>query len=90
MLAKVIRNRGPRKNARRDFARRVRYSCAKACEVALCNLAGLWPDAALQMEVAATAAQAGAPALLSCRAELGAGREPQRPRGRRGRASRDG
>ena len=53
MLAKVIRNRGPRKNARRDFARRVRYSCAKACEVALCNLAGHWPDAALQMEVAA-------------------------------------
>ena len=53
MLAKVIRNRGPRKNTRRDFARRVRYSCAKACAVALRNLAGLWPHAALQMEVAA-------------------------------------
>ncbi|AUM75799.1 relaxase/mobilization nuclease domain-containing protein [Paracoccus jeotgali] len=54
MLAKAIRNRRSVRDAARDFLRRLRYACAKACAVALQNLAGLWQDATMQMNVAAS------------------------------------
>ena len=50
MLAKVITPRRRASCAESRFARRVAYACRKATAIALGNLAGLWTDAAVQME----------------------------------------
>lgn len=50
MLAKVIAPRRRAPGAESRFAKRVVYVCGKASSIMLGNLAGLWTDAAFQME----------------------------------------